>query len=92
MGPIQRADRLLDDSCGDPGSDGPRLAGSSIFTTFVMPREAEAKLNPQTGLSDNFEPLYKPRPSSFSSRSTTKAAQTSPGEPARTDRAMAARA
>jgi len=42
-----------------PAATARGLAGSSIFTTFVMPREAEAKLNPQTGLSDNFEPLYE---------------------------------
>ena len=35
------------------------LAGSSVFSTFVMAPEAEAKLNPLTGLSDDFEPLHE---------------------------------
>lgn len=44
---------------GAPAGTARGLAGSSVFSTFVMAPEAEAKLNPRTGLTDNFEPLFE---------------------------------
>lgn len=44
---------------GAPAGTARGLAGSSVFSTFVMAPEAEAKLNPPTGLTDNFEPLFE---------------------------------